>query len=91
MEQNLETKFLMKHVINLELRGYSPTHSAPSNSRIENVYNFLKQTLTTFLESSGLEWDNLLLFICNCYNIFPGSNGKESPFFLRFGHDPAEE
>ena len=29
MEQNLKTKLLMKHVINMELRDYAPTHSTP--------------------------------------------------------------
>ena len=43
-----------------------------------------------FLESGDLEWDDLLPFACYCYNIFPISNGIESPFFLMFGCNPAE-
>ena len=60
------------------------------NSRIEYVHNFHKQTLIKFLKSSDLEWDNLLPFACYWYNIYPSSNGKESPFFLMFGYNPAE-
>ena len=57
---------------------------------MENVHNFLKRTLTKFLESSDLKWDKLLPFACYCYNIFPGNNGTEPPFFFMFGHEPAE-
>ena len=61
------------------------------NSRIENDHNFLKYTLTKFLESIDPEWDNLLLFACYCYYTFPSNNGTESLFFLMFRCDPAEE
>ena len=60
------------------------------NSRTENVHNFLKCTFTKFLESSDLEWVDLLPFACYCYNIFPSSSSTESPFFLIFGCDPAK-
>ena len=86
-----KTKFLMKHVINLELRGhFSNPFYSQGNSRIENSHNFLKQTLTKFLESSKLGYDDLLPCAWYCYNIFPGSNGTESPFFLMFRCDLAE-
>ena len=55
------------------------------NAKVENVHNFLKLTLTKFLDSSDLEWDELLPFTCYCYNIYPSSNATESPFFLMFG------
>ena len=45
------------------------------NAKVENVHNFLKRTLTKFLDNSNLEWDELLPFACYCYNIFPSSNG----------------
>ena len=60
------------------------------NSRIKDVHNFLKRTITKFLESSDLEWDELLLFVFYFYNLFPQSNGIEPPFFIMFGCDPAE-
>ena len=50
------------------------------NLKIENVNNFFKRTLSKFLESSDLEWDELLSFVCYCYNIFPSSNETEPPF-----------
>ena len=49
---------------------------------MENVHNILKKTLTKFLDNNNLEWDELLLFACYCYNIFQGSNDTESPFSL---------
>ena len=39
---------------------YSNPYRHQGNSRIENVHNFLKQTLTKFLSSSDVEWDRLL-------------------------------
>ena len=56
--------------------------------RITNVHNFLRRTLTKFLESSDLEWDGLLAFTCYCHNIFPSSNGTKLQLFLMFGHKP---
>ena len=50
----------------------------------------LNKHSTKFLESCDLEWDDLLPFTCYCHNIFLGSNGTESPFFLMFGHNLAE-
>ena len=52
------------------------------SAKVDNVHNFLKGTLTKFLDYTNLEWDELLPFTCYCYNIFPGRNGTESPFFL---------
>ena len=80
----------MKHVITLELRDYSPSYSTQGNSRIGNIHNFIKQTLTKFLESSDLELDDLLPFECYCYNTFSSSNGTESLFFLISRHNQAE-
>ena len=57
------------------------------NAKVKNVHNFLKWTLTTFLASSDLEWDEIPPFACYCYNIFPAT---ESAFFLMFGQYPAE-
>ena len=71
-------------------RLFSNPFHPQGNSKVENVHNFIKRTLTKFLVNSDLEWDELLPFPCYCYNIFPGRNGTESPFFLMFGWDPAE-
>ena len=54
------------------------------------MHNFLKRTLTKFLYSSDLEWDEIPPFTCYSCNIFPSSNCTEYPFFLMFGWDPAE-
>ena len=40
---------------------YSNPFHPQGNLRIENVYNFLKRTLTSFLDPSYLEWDELLV------------------------------
>ena len=66
-------------------RLFSNLFHPQGNAKVENVNNFLKRTLTKFLDNSNLNWDELLPFACYCYDIFPGSNGTESPFFLTFG------
>ena len=43
---------------------YSNLFHLQGNSRTENVFNFLKRTLTKFLDSSNLEWHELLPFAC---------------------------
>ena len=55
------------------------------NAKVENVHNFLKRSLTKFLDNNNLVWNDLIPFTCYCYNIFPGSNGTKSPFFLMLG------
>ena len=66
-------------------RLFSNSFHTQGNAKVENVHSFLKRTLTKFLDNSDLIWDELLPFTCNCYNIFPSSNGTKSPFFLMFG------
>ena len=79
-------------------RLFSNTFHPQGYSRIGNGYNFLKWTLTKFLETNDLEWDDLLQFACycynifsTCYNIFSSRNYTEQPFSLIFRWDPAEE
>ena len=60
------------------------------NSHIENVHNFLKQTLTKFLSSSDAKWDRILPFACYCFNSTPTANDLESLFFLIHGRGPLE-
>ena len=55
---------------------------------VEDVCNFLKRTLITFLDNSNLEWNELLPFTCYCYNIFPGSNSTKYAFFFMLGDPP---
>ena len=62
----------------------NPFHSQ-GHEKVENDHDFLKWTLTKFLESKDLEWDKLLPLTYYCYNIFPSSNGTVSPFSLVFG------
>ena len=69
--------------LGIERLFFNPFHPQ-SNAKVENVLNFLKRSLTKFLNNSNVEWDVLLLFACSCYSIFPGNNGTESPFFLMF-------
>ena len=66
-------------------RLFSYPFNPQCNTKVDNVHNFLKRTLTQLLDNSTLEWDELLSFTCYCYNIFPCSNGTESLFFLMFG------
>ena len=66
-------------------RLFSKLFHLQGNAKVEIVHNFLKQTLTKFLDNSDLEWDELLPFACYCYNIFPGSKGTQPTFFLMFG------
>ena len=48
------------------------------------------RAITKFLDSSHLEWDELLPFAYYCYNIFPSSNRTEPIFYLVFGCEPAQ-
>ena len=69
---------------------YSNPNRPQGNSRIENVHNFLKRTLTKFLSILDAEWDKVLPFACYCFNLTPTSDDLESPFFLIHGRDPLE-
>ena len=60
------------------------------NSRIENIHDFLKRTLTKFLSSSDAKWDKVLPFTCYCFNLTPTTDNLESLFFLIHGRDPLE-
>ena len=71
-------------------RLFSNPFHPQGNGKVKNEHNFVKRTLTKFLDNSNLKWDELLPFACYCYNIFPGSNSTESTFFLMFGWDQAE-
>ena len=72
-------------------KDYFQPHSIPKATQESKEYTiFLKRTLSKFLESSDLEWDELLSFACYCYNIFPSNSGPEAPCSLMFGHEPAE-
>ena len=71
-------------------RSFGNLFHPQGNTKVENVHKFLKKTLTKFLDRSNLELDELLPSTCYCYNIFPGSNGTDSPCFLMFGQDPGE-
>ena len=55
------------------------------NSRLENAHNFLKCTISEFLHSSTLQWDNILPIAAYIYNIAPTVNDLELPFFSVFG------
>ena len=46
--------------------------------------------LTKFLSSLDVEWDQILLFTCCCFDSTPTSGDLESPFFLIHGRDPLE-
>ena len=86
-----KNKVLNEACDQLGIKGlFSNLFHPQGNVRVEIVHKFIKWTLTKFLESSNLEWDEFLPFTCYCYNIFPSSNGTESPFFLISGWDPAE-
>ena len=63
-------------------RLFANSFHPQGNTKMEDVHNFLKRTLTKFLGNSSLKWDELLPFTCYCFNIFSGINGTESPFSL---------
>ena len=69
---------------------YSNPYWPQGNSRIENVHNFLKRTLTKLLSSLDTKWDKVLPFACYCFNSKPISDDLESPSFLIHGRDPLE-
>ena len=74
--------------------GIKPIYSNPyrhqGNSRLENAHNFLKHTISKFLHSGTLEWDDILPIAAYIYNIVPTVNDLKSPFVLVFGRDPLE-
>ena len=69
---------------------YSNPYRPQGNSRIKNIHNFLKRTLTKFLSSLDANWDTVLSFACYCFNSTQTSDDLESPFFLMHGRDPLE-
>ena len=69
---------------------YSNPYRPQGNSRIKNLHNFLKRTLTKFLSSLDAEWDKVLPFACYCFNLTPTSDHLESLFLLIHGRDPLE-
>ena len=49
----------------LRIKRLFPKTSHPQdNSKVENIYNFLKRTLSKFLGNSNLVWDELFPFAC---------------------------
>ena len=69
---------------------YSNPYRSQGNSKIENVHNFLKRTLTKFLSISDAIWDKVLPFTCYCFNSTPISDDLENLFFLMHGRDLLE-
>ena len=69
---------------------YSNLYYPKGDSRIENVYNFLKNTIAMFTYDSQLEWDDVLPLATYCYNIAPYVDDFESPFYLVHGRDLLE-
>ena len=91
--QDNSTKFENSQLVaTFKLLGIKPIYSSPyrpqGNSRLENMHNFLKCTISKFLHSSMLEWDDILPIAAYIYNIAPTVNDLKSPFFLVFGRDP---
>ena len=71
-------------------RIYSNPYHPTGNSRIENVSNFLKQTIAKFMHGSQTEWDDSLPLTTYCYNIAPSFDDLKSPFYLGHGRDSLE-
>ena len=69
---------------------FSNPYRPQGNSQIENVHNFLKRPLTKFLSSSDAEWDNILSFVCYCFNTTSTVDDLRSPFFLIHSRDLLE-
>ena len=62
-----------------------------SNSRIENIHNFLKRTMAKFMHGSQLKRDDVLSIATYFYNIAPSVDDLESPFHFVHGRDPLKE
>ena len=89
--QSLKLKFWMRYVTNYLFKWlFSNPFNLASKCKGGKCTQFPKKTLTKFLNTSNLDWHELLPFAWYCFNIFPGSSGTESPFFLMFGWDLAE-
>ena len=69
---------------------FSNPYKPQGNSRIKNVHNLLKRTLTKFLSSSDAKWNKILPFACYCFNLTPTADDLESHFFSIHGRDPLE-
>ena len=69
---------------------YRNLYYPKGNSKIENVHNLPKCTITKFTYDSQLEWDNALTLATYCYNIAPSVDDLRSPFYLVHGTDPLE-
>ena len=93
--QDNGTEFKNSHILasfkSLAIKPISSNLYRPQgNSRLENAHNFLKCTISKFLHSNMLEWDDILPIAAYIYNIAPTVNDLKSPFFLVFGRDPFE-
>ena len=60
--------------------NYFNPYYARGDSRIEDVYNFLKCTIMKFTYGSQLQWDDVLPLAMYCFNIAPSMDDLESPF-----------
>ena len=74
-------------LLGVEARVFSPAYRPQSNGKIEGFHGFLK-TVMRKLMMSGLEWDEIIPHALSAYNLFPGDNTKEAPYFLMHGRDP---
>ena len=76
----------MKHGINWVLKGYFATHFIHKEMQDQKISLIFKMDIHQILRIYRSRMGQTLPpFACYCYNIFPGSNGTESQFFLMFG------
>ena len=95
MKEILPKTLCLKHVMSmLDSIGIKHIYSNPyhpkGNSRIENVYNFLKHTITKFTYDSQLEWDDVCPLATYSYNLSPSMDDLESPFYPLHVRDSIE-
>ena len=69
---------------------FSNPYFPKGNGRIDNMHNFLKQSIAKFRYGSQLEWDDVLPLANYCFKIAPSVNDLESPFYLVHGRHPLE-
>ena len=69
--QDNGTKFKSKQIMSILCTKwiYSNPYYPRGNSRMENIHNFLKRTMTKFIHGSQLKWDDALPLVTYCYNI----------------------
>ena len=70
---------------------FSNVYYPKGNSRIKNVHNFLKQSISKNCDIYlNLEWDVAIHLACYAFNISETCDNMNSPFFINHGWHPLD-